>query len=260
MASSGDEGDVFSGGEGGDQTVEEKQRICKVRERTNAVSRSQKSKNNALQDEKLKEMLESADEITSPEHFTYWKDEFLDQFKTFLNPEGTATAREADDAMFVLMQKLTKTLLMVKHLCSNGDISEEKVTVRGQNNLNEMVSEMANLERAVAIYWPKTQEDEEQVGYTKFELGAVLVRDGFRVYSIMITTRDYLIGLRDGPLKGDKFLTTNSRSIMNYYLNELDSFCKSYFHLLSSLQTLRERTYFLIFSSLLCLLAFFVYH
>ena len=212
----GDEADDEGTGEN------EHQRIEKVREHTNAA-RSRQRGNALQQDAKLKEMLENADDIQSLEHFTYWKDEFLSTFRHFLDPDGTATAREADDELFVQMQKLAKILVTVKELCKSGGISEEKVSVKGQTSINKMISTLAELEMAIQVYWPKTQEDEERVGYTKFELAAVLVRDGFRVFDIMVTTRDYLFSLRDGPLKGDKFLTNNSRSIMNFYLKELDS-------------------------------------
>jgi len=199
-------------------------RICKVRAKTNVTSKSSQ-KQNALQEDKLKNMLATADEIASPEHFTYWKDEFLATFQQFLDPDGTATAREADDHMYFQMQRLVKVLVNVKELCGDGQISEDRITVKGRNSLNEMIAEMASLEKDIKRYWPKTQEDEQLVGYTKFELGAILVRDGFRVFAVMVTTKDYAISLRDGPLKGDKFLTPNSRSIMEFYLKEIDSFC-----------------------------------
>jgi hypothetical protein len=208
--------------EGEDAPKTEHTRICKVRERTNAG----RGKNALKQDKKLKDMLDSADGINSLEHFDYWKDEFLDGFRKFLDPDGTATAREADDEIYARMQKLTKILVTLKQLFSDGAISENRVSVKGQNSLNEMVAEMASLEKAIKVYWPKTNEDEGKVGYTKFELAAVLVRDGFRVYDVMLTTRLYLINLRDGSLKGDTFLSPNSVGIMAYYLKELDSFCE----------------------------------
>jgi hypothetical protein len=202
----------------------EHQRICKVRAKTNA-SKSRKKTSTWTQDKKLKALLETADDIQSLEHYTYWKDEFLDAFREYLDPAGTTTVREADDALYAKMQNLAKMVLTVKQLCSSGDISEDGCSVKGQNTLNEFVAEMAKVELEIRAYFPKTHADEDKVGYTKFNLAASLVRDGFRVYGIMLTTRDYIVTLRDGPLQAGDILKVNSKNIMEFYIKSIDQFC-----------------------------------
>lgn len=201
--------------------------ICKVRESTNASmgGKTQKARSKYASDKKLKDLLATADEITSLEHFMYWKDEFLATFRHYLDPVETANAREADEKLYVRMQKLAKHCLQVKELCANGGIAHEGSSVKGQKAVNEFVAELARTEEIMREYFPKTQEDEEKVKYNKFNLAAVLVRDSFRVYDLMITTRDYILNLRDGPLKSENILKTNHKSIINYYLKEIDSFC-----------------------------------
>jgi hypothetical protein len=66
-------------------------------------------------------------------------------------------------------------------------------------------------------------QEEQQVGYSKFELAAVLIRDGFRVFEMMTSTRRVLIELRDGLLK--TILKPNSLHVMDHYFASIDIFC-----------------------------------
>jgi len=201
--------------------------ICKVRESTNAsmAGKTQKARSKYASDQKLKDLLATADEISSLEHFMYWKDEFLATFRHYLDPVETSNAREADEKLYVRMQKLARLCLNVKELCENGGISRDACSVKGQRSVSEFISELATTEQTMHEYFPKTQEDEERVGYNKFNLAAVLVRDGFRVYDLMVTTRDYILSLRDGALNSQNILTANHKSIIHHYLKGIESFC-----------------------------------
>ena len=69
---------------------------------------------------------------------------------------------------------------------------------------------------------PKTWAHEEKVGYDKFELAAVLIKDGFRANEIMLTTRDYILSLRAGPLHG--IIDKNSQRFIEFYEREISVF------------------------------------
>lgn len=69
---------------------------------------------------------------------------------------------------------------------------------------------------------PKTWAHEEKVGYDKWELGGVLVKDGFRLNEIMMKTRALVLSLRDGPL--ENILDRNSLSIIKKYDNSVQIF------------------------------------
>jgi hypothetical protein len=201
--------------------------ICKVRSNTRAsmAGKTQKDRSKFASDKKLKDLLATADNIQSMEHFMYWKDEFLSTFRHYLDPQETANAREADEKLYVRMQKLAKLCLQLKEFCADGNIAEEGSSVKGQRAVNEFVAELARSEKLLQEYFPKTKEDEDLVQYNKFNLAAVLVRDGFRVYDLMVTTRDYILNLRDGPMKSEKVLNKNHRSVIQYYLKQIDTFC-----------------------------------
>jgi hypothetical protein len=125
----------------------------------------------ATQDAKLKQFLANADEIESIEHFQYWKDEFLATFRTYLDPDGTATAREADEELYEELEKLAKTCVDIKTLIKDGVINDSgSISVKGRRAVNEAISHMASAECFIKAYWPKTHEEEQICGYSKFEL------------------------------------------------------------------------------------------
>jgi hypothetical protein len=198
--------------------------ICKVRASTNA-SGKKKDRSQFRGDQKLKELLANADEINSIEHFTYWKDEFLETFRNYLDDEETCNAREADEKLYFRMQKLAKMVIQLKDLCKSGSITPDYCNVKGQRAINEFIAELASSEKVMHVYFPKKLEDELAVKYNKFNLAAVLVRDGFRVYDLMITTRDYIVSLRENEMSSENVLSKNHNQIIQFYLKEIESFC-----------------------------------
>ena len=198
--------------------------ICKVRASTNASSKK-KDRSQFRGDQKLKELLANADEINSIEHFTYWKDEFLETFRNYLDDEETCNAREADEKLYARMQKLAKMVIQLKDLCKSGSITPDYCNVKGQRAINEFVAELASSEKVMHVYFPKKIEDELAVKYNKFNLAAVLVRDGFRVYNLMVTTRDYIVSLKENEMRSENVLSKNHNMIIQFYLKEIESFC-----------------------------------
>jgi hypothetical protein len=124
------------------EPMTEAERIQKIRARVNA-SKTKNKTSSLQQDEKLKQLLEFADEIQSVQHFTYWKDHFLSTFSEYLDADGTATAREADDDLYFWMQKLALTTVNTQTLCENGGISDHDTSVAGQKSISEMTTQMA---------------------------------------------------------------------------------------------------------------------
>lgn len=185
----------------------------------------------SLDDNRFKQFLENADEIASIEHFKYWKDEFLATFRQYLDPMGTATARESDEELYLELERLAKLCVNTKTLIKEGKITPDFSSVKGQKTINEMISCMGTCETSIDKYFPKTKEEEAICGYSKFELAAVSVRDGFRVYGLMVLTRDTiraLISKGGGPKPNlDKVLKPNQMSIIQYYFRSLESFTQT---------------------------------
>lgn len=178
---------------------------------------------NPLQsDEKLQQLLSDVGSIQSSEALSNWKASFLKVFKHYLDPNCVLNSRDANGRLIKKLQNLAKVSLKVQALSENGHITEEQVTTDGRRALGKWTEEMTLAEKEVARFCPKTSKEIDTVGYDKFELGAVLIQDGFQAYEIMLTNRDFIQELSNGPLQG--ILDKNQLSIIDFYSNEMQAF------------------------------------
>jgi len=166
----------------------------------------------------------NATPIQSLEQFQDWKQDFLQTFRQYLNPEGTAIAREIDEELYDQLDQLVQALDKTQQLIDEGKISPDSSTVTGQKTLNELIALVKSSETSVEQYVPKTKAQEKKCGYTKFELAAVLVRDGFSVYSLMVKTRDDLAALVTEGGGLSEILRPNQLTIAMYYFRALEAF------------------------------------
>jgi hypothetical protein len=174
-------------------------------------------------DSKLRTLLADVDSIKSDAALMTWKQSFLKVYESYLDPDGFLNAQDANGRIIKKLQTLAAVSFKVETVTGNGNISEEQVTAEGRRALGNWTAEMQQVEQTVGAFCPKTSADEEKVGYNKFELGAVLIKNGFQPYEIMLTTRDFIVELRDGPLKGT-ILDSNALSIMDFYVRGIQSF------------------------------------
>jgi hypothetical protein len=99
---------------------------------------SKEGSNPLTTDDKLKEMLAGAENLTSDSEFITWRKSFLKVFEKYLDPDGVANARDAEGRLIVKLQALTKIVLKVKTLTTNGNIAKAKVTAEGWKGLGDM--------------------------------------------------------------------------------------------------------------------------
>jgi hypothetical protein len=180
------------------------------------------SENPFTTDEKLRQLLADVGTIQSGVAYSNWKSSFLKVYRSYLDPDGVLNARDADGRLVQKLQRLARVSLKVESLAETGHITKAQVTADGRRALGKWTEEMALVEKAVAQFCPKTTKEIDEIGYDKFELGAVLIQDGFQVYDIMLTNRDFNQELREGPLHG--LLDKNTLSIIDFYTREMQSF------------------------------------
>jgi len=173
-------------------------------------------------DAKLQQLLQDVGSIKSDAALASWRTSFLKVYQKYLDPDGVLNARDADGRLAKKLQGLAKASLKVQTLVGSKNISSKQVTAEGWNGINNLNAQMKEAEAAINAFCPKTSKDEDKVGYDKFELGAVLIKDGFHVYEIMTTTKAHILELREGPLDG--IIDSNSISIMDFYFRGVDSF------------------------------------
>lgn len=180
------------------------------------------SENPFLNDDKLRQLLADVGSIQNGDEMNHWKASFLKAYKHYMDPNAILNARDADDRLLTKLQSLANVSLKVQTLTQSGHISQAQITAEGRRALNKWTEEMTIVEKEVAKFCPKTSKDVDIVGYDKYELGAILIEEGFHVYEIMLTNLDFITQLRNGPLEG--LLDKNELSIMDYYGREMQSF------------------------------------
>ena len=180
------------------------------------------SDNPLSNDDKLKKLLKDVDSIKSDAALATWRKSFLEVYQEYLDPDGVLNARDADGRLIKKLQGLAKASLKVQTLIESKNISKAQVTAEGSRGLTNLTEKCKEGEVAINAFCPKTSKEEDKVGYDKFELGAVLIKDGFQAYEIMTTTQKHIQQLKDGPLAD--VLDRNQVSILNFYFRGVQSF------------------------------------
>jgi hypothetical protein len=182
-----------------------------------------RSKNPITSDPALVHLLDVAKGFESEVQFNGWKDSFLKVYRQYLDPTGVENAHASDGRLLRSMEKLAGTVVSVKALVEEGKITAESQTVMGKRALTNMTDQMARTEKEIARFMPTTGAEEQMVGYDKFELGAVLIEDGFHVYELLKSTQAIVVHLQEQVL--NNVLPNNKQSIIQFYLRQIQSFC-----------------------------------
>jgi hypothetical protein len=174
-------------------------------------------------DEKLNEMMGKLDGIQTKKKFTRWKSSFLSRFDSFIEKDGTAKAQEAYDHFGKTTMTFVKSTQQVQKSVEGGQLGEEKTTVKGRNALNELNKSVTKQVEELLLFIPTTVSEEKKCGYNKFQIGAVLVRDGFSIYGYMLSCRETLV-----EFVHDKLKNVADRQIIeavDYYNQKFHNFC-----------------------------------
>lgn len=153
-------------------------------------------------DPQLKEMIDRLGNVDSFRSFKMWKSSFLNRFETFLAEDGTAPAQTVYTEFRKSMGLFVEQVKAVQGFVEKGDISLDRTTVKGRNSLNEMNKQMVEIIDEEQKLIPAKSAQEKRRGYTKFHLGAVLVRDGFKEHERMSMCSEILLRLKEDSLKG----------------------------------------------------------
>jgi hypothetical protein len=190
------------------------------------AQRGQKSKtatNPLTEDPELKKLLDKARKIQSTADFDNWKTSFLSRLERFLDPDGIAQARKTYVAFSTYMDQFGLVVVSLLLSIDQGHLTPTNVSVRGRNALNEVNRGATEAMEEIIKWLPTNTTEEKELGYTKWQLGAVLVRDGFEVYETMTMCRDMLNSSKESTLKyiADRQIL----DAIEYYERQIVRFC-----------------------------------
>ena len=143
-------------------------------------------------DAELTSLLKRLDKVKKYKTFQRWKTKFLDRLEQFLYEKGMKPADQAATEFDNLLKKFVKSATKVQDFIEKGDLGDSKKTVKASLALNEMCNSLTGVVDAVYKVIPMKSSDEKKRGFTKFHLGATLIRQGFHQYVTMKAIEDAL--------------------------------------------------------------------
>lgn len=179
--------------------------------------------NPLVSDPLLKALVEESQRIESVEEFDQWKVKFLSRLEAFVDKQGIDNAQKAYEEFQHDMTKLVSGAFRLQKCIDEGALCKNKISVKGLDALNEIQRGTSDAKEQIAKWLPSKRADEEAVGYSKFALVHVLVRDGFAVYMNMSLCRDMLNTAVEtclGDVAGRQTLDA-----IDYYDRQIKIFC-----------------------------------
>eukprot|EP00977_Amphora_coffeiformis_P011049 scaffold2640_cov180-Amphora_coffeaeformis.AAC.8 len=182
------------------------------------------SNNPLKEDPELKRLLQELDAIDSKKKFRRWRHSFLQQLAGYVDEAHVKPAESKYQEFTHCMGRMST---LVKKLYSHlevGDLSEARTTVRAHKCLSDLQQAMEHVNNHLFGMLPKTAEQEKDLGYSKFHLGAVLVRDGFVEYDRLVVCDEILQHMAANGLQqiADRHILDN----MVHYHNRLEQYSK----------------------------------
>jgi hypothetical protein len=143
-------------------------------------------------------LMEKLDLISSYNEFQKWKLQFLSRLDCFLLEGGSSEAdRRYESFRNERMSKVIKKVGRVSDCIDDGSLSDERVSVKARNAMNELSVNLLDTVQDLRNLIPPTTADEASAGYTKFHIGSVLVRDGFQEYERMQMCKEIMSKMKE---------------------------------------------------------------
>jgi len=140
-------------------------------------------------DPKLKELLEQSKTLSSKEEFDEWKKSFLRRVDDIVENDGKSVenAFQSYARVQAEVDHFARKVLNLQQCIKNDNLNKTVKTVRGQRALGEIKDGATKVMMTLIEWMPGTRKDEQKLGYSKWQLGAVLVRNGFELYETMVS-------------------------------------------------------------------------
>lgn len=169
-------------------------------------------------DEELIGLMEWIDKISSVEVFHQWRNQFVERFSDYVGEEGSASAAEFYGSFKTKVDKLAKSVSKVAHLINEGKISKKKVSVKSRHALGELSRDCQIINIELFGLAPSTAGEEKLVGYNKYHMSLILIKDSFSGYELLDVCKDLIHAMRDRVL---------SEAADGQFLQSIDDFDRS---------------------------------
>jgi Ubiquitin family len=182
-----------------------------------------KTENNPLKsDPELCGLLKRLDKIKKYKTFNRWKTKFLGRLESLVYEKGIDPAEKTCDAFSKALKTTVSCATKVTNHIEKGELSSDKKTVKAALALSEMTNNLTTTVEKLEALIPSTGKDEKKIGYTKFHLGAVLIRQNFHQYITMKAIED---ALSEIAAKVADVADRQQLELIQYYNAKFQRFC-----------------------------------
>jgi hypothetical protein len=149
--------------------------------------------NNLINDDViLRQLLKELPGVKTQFQFKGWQKSFLDRYHYLLSEEGVAKASETYDEFQKLVLKLMKQILALKDYYDRGEVKPDRTSVKALSCIQELSKQIIAVTDEQVKMVPGTGQMEKEAGYTKFMMGAVLVKDNFKQHGRLVMCAESL--------------------------------------------------------------------
>lgn len=173
-------------------------------------------------DPELQMLLKKLDSIKKYKKFQGWKQKFLERLEQFLYEKGMTPAEKACNDFDALLKKFTKMANKVQDCIDKGELNENKKSVKAALALNEMCNSLTKVVSELENWIPFSDREEKKRGFTKFHLGAVLIRQGFHQYITMKAIEDAIVNIAK---EVEQVADRQQHDLFKAYITQVQRFC-----------------------------------
>ena len=192
--------------------------------------------NPLLQDPELQRLLHELEFVTTRYEYTQWKTSFLERYTLYLQQDdvddGTTTKKKsptkaAEQTYRHFCQLLFPLVALLQRLRKhfvNGHITTSTCTVKARQCLAHLQQQVTTVTHYLSVLLPTTQDEANCMGFSKFHMGAILLRDGFAEYTRLQLAEQIFDHLRSTPAivqQVDKQFISN----LELFSRQLQIFC-----------------------------------
>eukprot|EP00934_Nitzschia_sp_Nitz4_P000475 Nitzschia sp. Nitz4//scaffold71_size96697//4727//10756//NITZ4_004685-RA/size96697-processed-gene-0.125-mRNA-1//-1//CDS//3329557217//475//frame0 len=173
-------------------------------------------------DPELQMLIRKLDRVNKYKTFQRWKDKFLAKLEDYLYEKGMQPAEKACDALEDRLKKLVMKTTKLLDYIHKGDLGEDKKTVKASLALNEMCNSLESARKEIEDLIPALKSEEKRRGYSKFHLGAALIRQGFHQYVSMKAVED---AVKEIGERLENVADKQQHELFHFYHVQVQRFC-----------------------------------
>jgi len=180
------------------------------------------SANPLKSDPELCGLLRRLDKVKKYKTFNRWKSKFVGRLGALIYEKGMDPAEKACNEFSKVVKMTVKCADKVVGFIDKGELSSEKKTVKASLALSELTKDLTIAVEQLEKLIPSTGREEKKMGFTKYHLGAVLIRQNFHQYITLTAIDDLLDGIAE---RIQDVADRQQLELFQYYKVKLKRFC-----------------------------------